>query len=81
MRLLACISPFAVPVVGSVAIGSFRMVAFRICLALHVLVQLCFAFRAPLESWFHAAHKVARDDRYLIGEVLMNYSPEGYFSI
>jgi hypothetical protein len=81
VRLLVFISPFTVPGIGSVATGSFRMAAFRICLALHVLVQLCVAFRAPLERWFQAAHKVARDDRYLIGELLMNYSAEGYVSM
>ena len=60
---------------GLVEHGRFRMMTLRLCMALHIIVQLCSAFRAPLEIWFQAAHKAARDDRYLIGEVLMNYEP------
>jgi hypothetical protein len=53
----------------------FRMLLFRTCMAFHIIVQLCSSFRLALESWFHAAHKAARDDRYLVGEVLMDYVP------
>ena len=45
-------------------------------MACHVLAQLCLTMRSPLAHWFQAAHKVARDDRYLIGEVLMNYEAD-----
>lgn len=45
-------------------------------MASHVMLQLCSASKARLEGWFHAAHEAARDDRYLIGEVLMNHNPD-----
>ena len=44
-------------------------------MAAHVLVQLASASTGRLETWFQAAHDAARDDRYLIGEILMNYEP------
>ena len=61
------------PLLGQVERGVFRQAAFRTCMAIHVIVQLCSANRGRLEGWFEAAHNAARDDRYLIGEVLMNY--------
>ena len=64
------------PFLGGIERGIFRQISFRSCMATHVLVQLCSAFRGQLESWFEAAHAAARDDRYLIGEVLMNYKGE-----
>ena len=45
-------------------------------MAFHVIVQVSSASRSKFEGWFQAAHDAARDDRYLIGEVLMNYDPE-----
>jgi E3 ubiquitin-protein ligase MARCH6 len=66
----------AVPFLGVIERGLFRMAVFRICMATHVIVQLCSAFRGRLEGWFQAAHAAARDDRYLIGEVLMNYNAD-----
>jgi E3 ubiquitin-protein ligase MARCH6 len=66
---------FAVPFFGVVERGLLKMVLFRICMAVHVLVQLGSASRGRLEIWFQAAHDAARDDRYLIGEILMNYDP------
>jgi hypothetical protein len=65
----------AVPFFGVVERGLLKMVLFRICMAVHVLVQLGSSSRARLEIWFQAAHDAARDDRYLIGEILMNYDP------
>lgn len=61
------------PLVGGIERGIFRQICFRSCMATHVLVQLCSAFRSQLEIAFEAAHAAARDDRYLVGEVLMNY--------
>jgi E3 ubiquitin-protein ligase MARCH6 len=37
-------------------------------------IQLLASSKAGLQKWFEAAHKIARDDRYLIGEILLNYS-------
>lgn len=38
---------------------------------------ICFlsiqAFREELHQWFNVLHKAARDDRYLVGEVLLNF--------
>jgi len=65
-----------VPSIGLIEHGLFRMVLFRTCMASHVMLQLCSASKARLEGWFHAAHEAARDDRYLIGEVLMNHNPD-----
>ena len=64
------------PFLGGIERGIFRQISFRSCMATHVLVQLCSAFRGQLESWFEAAHAAARDDRYLIGEVLLNFEGE-----
>ena len=67
----------AVPLVGLVAYGVLRRILYRACLAIHILVQLGSSFRNVLDGWFVAAHKAARDDRYLIGEILLNYeAPE-----
>ena len=76
MALGSGIKELHFPLVGAMGIGVFRMLMFRSCMALHVLFQLCSAFREQLERWFEAAHSAARDDRYLIGEVLMNYDEQ-----
>jgi len=64
------------PFIGFVSTGLYRMVIFRAFAILTMMVQLGSAYRAPLKRWFHAAHQAARDDRYLIGKILLNYSPE-----
>ena len=51
----------------------------RLVLARAVLVEifaykLMGAYRQELTAWFEAAHKTARDDRYLIGKILLNYA-------
>jgi len=55
--------------------GSHRVYIFRLAAASTLFVQLCTAFRKQIQSWFGAVHKTARDDRYLIGEILLNYTP------
>eukprot|EP00977_Amphora_coffeiformis_P013576 scaffold3586_cov164-Amphora_coffeaeformis.AAC.27 len=50
-----------------------RLVIVRTILGLACTIELIRAFREELSSWFDAAHKTARDDRYLIGKVLLNY--------
>jgi E3 ubiquitin-protein ligase MARCH6 len=67
---------FIVPFLGEVERSLFRIMLFRICTVLHVTVQICSAFRGYIESWFQVAHAAARDDRYLIAEILRNYDPE-----
>ena len=66
---------FFVPLFGLVERSLFRMILFRICTIIHVTVQLCSAFRGRIQGWFQLVHEAARDDRYLIGEILMNYDP------
>jgi len=67
---------FLLPILGLVDVGIFRKLLFQICMAIHVLVQIGSRSRASIDRWFEAAHEAARDDRYLIGELLMNYNPE-----
>jgi len=50
-----------------------RMIFIRFMLFVTCCVQVGRVWQDHLGSWLVAAHKTARDDRYLIGEVLMNY--------
>jgi len=67
---------FTLPLLGFVELGIFRNFLFRFCMAVHVLFQIGSRSRTNMDRWFEAAHEAARDDRYLIGELLMNYNPE-----
>jgi E3 ubiquitin-protein ligase MARCH6 len=55
-----------------------RRLVTRTCLFLctMLLSQTQKVWRSRLRRWFEAAHRVARDDRYLIGEVLLNYGEQ-----
>jgi len=64
------------PLLGFVELGVFRKFLFRFCMAAHILFQIGSRSRSSIDRWFEAAHEAARDDRYLIGELLMNYNPE-----
>jgi len=48
-------------------------IVVRTILGVVLVSSLTRAWRSELRGWFDAAHKAARDDLYLIGEVLMNY--------
>ncbi len=48
---------------------------FRIFAAASMVVDTVNSSKRALDRWFQVAHKVARDDRYLVGEILLNYSP------
>jgi E3 ubiquitin-protein ligase MARCH6 len=63
----------ALPMIGLVERGLFRQLVFRCCMISHIIVQLCSSFRSQLDRWFESAHNSAKDARYLIGEILMNY--------
>jgi len=67
---------FMFPLLGYVELGVFRKSLFRFCMAVHVLFQIGSRSRSSIDRWFEAAHEAARDDRYLIGELLMEYNPE-----
>jgi E3 ubiquitin-protein ligase MARCH6 len=43
---------------------------------LFMTLRICIIFSKEIKEWFKVAHKEARDDRYLIGNILLNYSPE-----
>jgi E3 ubiquitin-protein ligase MARCH6 len=55
-----------------------RRLVTRACLFLcaMLLSQTKKVWRSRLRRWFEAAHRVARDDRYLIGEVLLNFGEQ-----
>lgn len=48
---------------------------FRTFTVASILVDSLNSSKHSLRLWFQAAHKIARDDRYLIGEILLNHSP------
>jgi E3 ubiquitin-protein ligase MARCH6 len=48
---------------------------FRFLVVATSSTQLLISCKSGIQKWFEAAHKIARDDRYLIGEILLNYSP------
>jgi E3 ubiquitin-protein ligase MARCH6 len=54
--------------------GLARAILVRSVLALTCCIQVGRVWKDQLGSFFDAAHKTARDDRYLIGEILMNYN-------
>lgn len=41
-----------------------------------LMLQLHFVWQKELGTWFQAVHRTARDERYLIGQVLKNYGEE-----
>jgi len=67
---------FILPLLGFVELGIFRKFLFRFCMVVHILFQIGSRSSSSFDRWFEAAHEAARDDRYLIGELLMNYNPE-----
>lgn len=66
-------SYFPVPVIGEVENALYRAVVFRTFAVVTLLAQFAAANRAALRRWFQAAHRAARDGRYLEGEILLNY--------
>lgn len=53
--------------------GFTRSVMVRSALALSCCFRICCAWKDQLCNFFRFAHKTARDDLYLIGEILLNY--------
>jgi E3 ubiquitin-protein ligase MARCH6 len=53
--------------------GYARLVLVRSILSLTCLFEVLSAFQEDIASWFAVAHQTARDDRYLVGQVLLNY--------
>jgi len=48
---------------------------FRVSAIASIVADFVFSSKDSLQCWFQVAHRVARDDQYLIGEILLNYSP------
>jgi E3 ubiquitin-protein ligase MARCH6 len=46
---------------------------YRASVIVVVLFEICSNSRGPLKKWYISAHKAARDHRYLIGKILLNY--------
>jgi E3 ubiquitin-protein ligase MARCH6 len=53
--------------------GPSRATLVRLLIATIGCTRVARSWRDQLSAWFEIAHKSARDDYYLIGEVLMNY--------
>ena len=53
--------------------GFARSVIVRSGLALTCFIRSSLPWKDQLRNFFYLAHKTARDDLYLIGEILMNY--------
>ena len=64
---------FTIPLKGFVEHGVFRKFLFRFCMTVHLLFQIGSRSHARINRWFKFAHEAARDQKYLIGENLMNY--------
>eukprot|EP00562_Extubocellulus_spinifer_P003665 CAMPEP_0178537610 /NCGR_PEP_ID=MMETSP0696-20121128/36682_1 /TAXON_ID=265572 /ORGANISM="Extubocellulus spinifer, Strain CCMP396" /LENGTH=1644 /DNA_ID=CAMNT_0020169851 /DNA_START=16 /DNA_END=4953 /DNA_ORIENTATION=- len=61
------------PYVGFVERGLYLRFFYRFFVLTTLSIQLASVGQKALQRWFRAAHSAARNDRYLIGEVLMNY--------
>lgn len=48
---------------------------FRVVVIASIVVDFFYSSKHSLQCWFQAAHRIAHDDQYLIGEILLNYSP------
>jgi E3 ubiquitin-protein ligase MARCH6 len=56
--------------------GLARMVFVRSILAVACTAQVGRVWSDQLKTWFQAVHRTARDDRYLIGQILINHEQE-----
>lgn len=80
--MISCIVPMvmlslaaALPL-SSVIERQFGLTAmFRVTFLVSIIVDFVHSSKHSLQCWFQAAHRIARDDQYLIGEILLNYSP------
>jgi E3 ubiquitin-protein ligase MARCH6 len=54
--------------------GVLRLLVFRVLGVVTIGMQCFFVFNEELKEWFKIVHEAARDDRYLVGELLLDYS-------
>eukprot|EP00541_Cyclophora_tenuis_P019105 CAMPEP_0116579458 /NCGR_PEP_ID=MMETSP0397-20121206/22260_1 /TAXON_ID=216820 /ORGANISM="Cyclophora tenuis, Strain ECT3854" /LENGTH=157 /DNA_ID=CAMNT_0004108935 /DNA_START=296 /DNA_END=769 /DNA_ORIENTATION=- len=67
---------FNISHVGGVSAGWLNMIVVRTVLVCVAVLRYLMTYKEQFRSWYDVAHKAARDDRYLIGETLLNYSPQ-----
>jgi len=60
--------------IDSNKLGLFKITLFRLCAIVVICRQFMRVFGGSLQGWFEAAHNAARDDRYLIGRTLLQFS-------
>ena len=53
--------------------GSMAALMYRTSLVIDSLYLVLQIWRGQLKVWFEKAHRAARDDRYLVGEILLNH--------
>ena len=75
---IACVVPVAAVLFPRLLVNAVgkklgSTIIFRIAAITTVLLDTINSSKDGLNHWFQAAHKIARDDRYLIGEILLNY--------
>ena len=58
---------------STVKVDIFRVYLYRYSTVNVVIMQLAFGFQDALSSWYKAGHEAARDHRYLVGKILLNY--------
>mmetsp|Transcript_942 Transcript_942/g.1041 ORF Transcript_942/g.1041 Transcript_942/m.1041 type:complete len:1331 (+) Transcript_942:60-4052(+) len=56
--------------------GVFQVFFFRIIASVTIFTMCIRGFSQEIVLWFNVLHKTARDDQYLIGEVLLNYAED-----
>jgi E3 ubiquitin-protein ligase MARCH6 len=72
---ISCFVPCATAAFLSQVSVANSSTILRLLIAATILIDYVSSSKDSLQRWFEAAHKIARDDRYLIGEILQNYSP------
>lgn len=72
---ISCFVPWATATLLSQADIDLSYTILRLLIVVTILIDYVSSNKESLQRWFEAAHKIARDDRYLIGEILQNYTP------
>jgi E3 ubiquitin-protein ligase MARCH6 len=63
-----------IPFIGLVGMGTVNQILFRCSMAMHITVQVATNCQERIVGAFEVAHEAARDDRYLVGELLINFN-------
>ena len=72
---VSCFVPWSIATLLSSAGLIVSLSVFRLIIVATVSIDYVSSSKESLQRWYEAAHKIARDDRYLIGEILQNYTP------